>query len=484
MRFLFTIGLCCALPCPLLAQTASDDGPLDPIPTLKLDRKDPVDFTKEIMPILTDKCETCHSSSNKKGKYDLSTYEGLMKGGKRGAAIVPGKPDESLFFKLVSRKQRPAMPPRGKGDPLTAQELALVQLWITQGAKNSSSTVQAEKAAPKLGKLPLQVQPVMAVALSKDKSLVAAGRGGQIHLYETAKGGYLRAFVQPDLKDDKGVSLGQAHLDVVQAIQFSPDSKLLASSGFQEVLLWDPKTGGVVRKLTGFADRVVGLDFSPDGKWLATGGGTPTGDGEVKIFDVATGNLVAELKTPHSDTVFAVRFSPDGKRLATGGADKFVKLFEVPSGKLLRTFEGHAGHVLDVSWRHDGKILASASADQTVRTWNVEAGELAVTIVSHGRQITRAVVIGKEHHIATACGDALVRFCNMDNAQHYRAFGGNSDFLYALDVSGDGTLVAAGGQEGFVRLYNGTNAQVLHTLAPPAPTAPKPPPAPPTPAKK
>jgi WD40 repeat protein len=483
MRFPLSLFVFTAFFLPLSAQTPPAEVP-KPIPVLKLERKEPVDFEKEIEPILVNRCEVCHGGAIKKGGYDISTYEGLMKGGKKGVAVLPGKPDDSLLVKLSGHVQQPVMPPVGKDEPFTPQELALVKLWIAQGAKNSTGAAKPMKEGPKLGRLPERVLPVMAVALSRDKTMVAAGRGGQIHLYDAAKGGYLRAFVQPDLKDDKGMSLAMAHLDVVQALQFSPDGKLLASGGFQEVVLWDAKGGTIVKKLTGMADRVVALDYSPDGKWLAVGGGAPTGDGEVKVFDVATGSLVIELKTPHSDTVFGVRFSPDGKQLATCSADKFVKLFEMPSGKLLKTFEGHANHVLDIGWKHDGKKLASASADQTVRVWNVEAGELAITIAGHGKQITRAVVIGKEPHVATACGDAYVRFCNMDNAQHYRAFGGNADFLYALDVSPDGTLVAAGGQESVVRLYNGTNAQLLFTLAPPPSKPPAPPPAPAAPAKK
>ncbi len=63
-------------------------------------------------------------------------------------------------------------------------------------------------------------------------------------------------------------------------------------------------------RITGFAERVVALAFSPDGKLLATGGGAPTEDGEIKIFDVASGKLELDLKNGHSDTVFGVSFSP------------------------------------------------------------------------------------------------------------------------------------------------------------------------------
>ena len=73
------------------------------------------------------------------------------------------------------------------------------------------------------------------------------------------------------------------------------------------------------------------------------------------------GKVTSEIKNGHSDTVFGVCFSPDGTKLATCGADKFVKVFEIPSGKFIKAFEGHTHHVLDVGWKFDGKLLASAA---------------------------------------------------------------------------------------------------------------------------
>src|SRR5262249_15888308 len=144
-----------------------------------------------------------------------------------------------------------------------------------------------------------------------------------------------------------------AHLSIVESVAYSPDGKCLASGSFGEVALWDAATGKLERKLDGFADRVVALSFSADGKLLATGGGAPTESGEIKVFDPSTGKLVLDIKNGHSDTVFGVAFSPDGKKLATCSADKFVKVFEVASGKFLKSFEGHTHHVLDVGWKSD-----------------------------------------------------------------------------------------------------------------------------------
>src|SRR5258708_39258817 len=72
----------------------------------------------------------------------------------------------------------------------------------------------------------------------------------------------------------------------------------------------------------------------------------------------------------HSDAVFGLDFSADGKYLASSAADKFVKVLDLATGKVVKTFEGHAHHVLGVSWKHDGRTLASAAADNVIKVWD------------------------------------------------------------------------------------------------------------------
>jgi len=241
------------------------------------------------------------------------------------------------------------------------------------------------------------------------------------------------------------------------------------------VTIWDIQTGAVKQKIAGFADRVVALAFSPSGNLLATGGGAPTEDGEIKIFEVPAGKLVIDIKNGHSDTVFGVSFSPDEKMLATCGADKFVKVFEVPGGKFIKSFEGHTHHVLDVGWKADGKVLASAGADNVIKVWDYEKGEQLRTMTGHGKQITRLLFLGNTPQIVTCSGDQTVKYWNVDSGGATLNFAPSDDFLYAVGVSADGTVVAAGGEAGVVRLYNGQNGQPVKTLLPPDAVAAKPP---------
>lgn len=444
-----------------VASFAQGKGDLEPIAVVKLDRKDAVAYEKEIEPIFKNRCMVCHSGTEKQGKLDMGTYEALMKGGKRGVAVVPGKSQDSLLVKLCGRTQKPFMPPKDE-KPMTPEELALVKLWIDQGAKAPTGPSTVTKIV--VGLPPANVTPVRAVAISPDKSVVVAGRGNQLLIYEGAKGEFVKTLSEPGLKTSDNKPVNAAHLSLVESLVFSPDGKYLASGSFQEVSLWDVKTGKLEKKLTGFAHCVIALAFSADSKFLATGGGVPTADGEIKVFEVGSWKQIVDIKNGHSDTVFGVSFSPDGTKLATCGADKFIKVFDLPSGKFVKSFEGHTHHVMDVGWKNDGKSLASAGADNTIKIWNYETGEQTKTVQNaHAKQLTRLQFIGKLPQFATCGGDGLVKFWTADGGVA-KNFPAGNDFYYAVSVSPDGALVAAGGEEGIVRLYNGANGQLIRAL--------------------
>ena len=82
--------------------------------------------------LLTAKCQTCHNDQAKAGGLSLTNIENILKGGKRGPAIVSGNPAESLMFRLISGAQ-PAMP--FGGQPLDAAQIDTIRQWIDQGAE-------------------------------------------------------------------------------------------------------------------------------------------------------------------------------------------------------------------------------------------------------------------------------------------------------------------------------------------------------------
>ncbi len=97
---------------PLLALLLA--APPAPIPVVVPDRKEPVSYDGEVADILIAKCVGCHGAALAEGKLNLEEVSGMLKGGKHGPAIVPGKADESLLFRMASHAVEPVMPPAKK----------------------------------------------------------------------------------------------------------------------------------------------------------------------------------------------------------------------------------------------------------------------------------------------------------------------------------------------------------------------------------
>ena len=282
-----SLALIAVLPA-LCALRRRNRNPCTPIAVVKLERATPVLYDKDIEPILVNKCAVCHSDNIKEGKLDLGSYEALHQGRQARRGILPGKSANSLLVKLAADGEK-VHAAQGRGAADTGRTGP--HQTVDRPGRKAPAT-QRERPKVIVSGPPANVHPVLGVAVSPDKKQVAASRGNQIHIYDAASGKHLRSLLDPQLTTPDKKPIKAAHLSIVESLAYSPDGKTLASGAFQEVVLWDAETGAIRRRLTGFADRVVALDFSHDGKLLATGGGVPTADGEIKIFDVASGKLV------------------------------------------------------------------------------------------------------------------------------------------------------------------------------------------------
>ncbi|MCM8525284.1 MAG: DUF1549 domain-containing protein, partial [Lentisphaeraceae bacterium] len=135
------------------------------------------DFNKDIKPILESACIKCHSSSKDKGDLNLETLALSKKGGESGAAIVPGNPAKSLLLEKVKLPpdHDDIMPP--KGDPLTKQQIALLETWIKDGAKWPEGVVLKEvkedkKTPKKAVKIEASFKPAGHRILAADKGII------------------------------------------------------------------------------------------------------------------------------------------------------------------------------------------------------------------------------------------------------------------------------------------------------------------------
>ncbi|PIU45634.1 MAG: hypothetical protein COS95_02715 [Ignavibacteriales bacterium CG07_land_8_20_14_0_80_59_12] len=102
-----------------------------------LDYGPPVSFSKRVMPLLLDSCASCHNPRNRASGYDVTTYGGVMRGGKRGPAVISGSSKLSLLARAIAGRaiDFPRMPPEPAG-PISYDDLMALKRWIDQGARN------------------------------------------------------------------------------------------------------------------------------------------------------------------------------------------------------------------------------------------------------------------------------------------------------------------------------------------------------------
>lgn len=113
------------------ATAAPDLSKLPPAST-----KTGVTFATDIKPIFEKSCVKCHGAEKQKGKLRLDTLAATLKGSENGEILTKGDSKKGSLVVSVSRlDEDSAMPPDGKGDPLTKEQVGLIRAWIDQGAK-------------------------------------------------------------------------------------------------------------------------------------------------------------------------------------------------------------------------------------------------------------------------------------------------------------------------------------------------------------
>ncbi|MCI0536594.1 MAG: hypothetical protein L0Z50_15345, partial [Verrucomicrobiales bacterium] len=104
-----------------------------------------VDFDRDVRPLFEGSCFRCHGPERPRSRFSLVSQETALKGGENGVDILPGQSAKSPLIHYVAHLvEDMEMPPPGKGEPLTAQQIGLLRAWIDQGAKWSQQAVEVK----------------------------------------------------------------------------------------------------------------------------------------------------------------------------------------------------------------------------------------------------------------------------------------------------------------------------------------------------
>jgi WD40 repeat protein len=308
---------------------------------------------------------------------------------------------------------------------------------------------------------------VTSVAFSPDGQILASGSLDQtIVLWDVAT-------LQPI-----GLPL-YGHFGYVTSVAFSPDGQILASSSLDKtIILWDVETGEPIGEpLQGHTFGVQSVAFSPDGKILASG----SSDHTIMLWNVETGEPAGQPLRGHTFDVFSVAFSPDGRILASASADQTIRLWDVSTildtdfeteEPLSEVLTGATGNVESIAFSPDGQLLASGSWDNFITLWDVstafnpekETGGPIGQLLNEDYTYIYSVVFSADgKKLAAGSVDDLVILWDVPTirstgveteAPTGQSLNGHTDSVYSVAFSPDGKLLASGGADNTIILWD------------------------------
>jgi RNA polymerase sigma factor (sigma-70 family) len=293
--------------------------------------------------------------------------------------------------------------------------------------------------------------PVRAVAFSPDgKTAYGCSEDGRISAWDVATGK-----ARTNYKKFWGKScLG---------LKVSPDGQFLAVVGTADIQrqgdAQSKREGGAIAVYDASSGKEIWMDaaatpvraaaFSPDGRRVAA-----ADDGRIKLRDAATGKLTLMPERADHGGVTAVAFSPDGKTLATGGGDKFVRLWDVATGKELRVLPKHLGVVTAVSFSPDGRHLLTACGDCAVQLWDVESGKEVRQWVAATKGVHSAKFSPDGKLIATGANVGAVALWDVATGKELASYAGHTQVVNDVAFSPDGKTLATASADGTVKLWD------------------------------
>jgi WD40 repeat protein len=272
--------------------------------------------------------------------------------------------------------------------------------WLATGDNSGEVSIWDGHMGSKNRVLHYGASSISSVAFSPDgRSLAAAGSDGAV-VWDLATG-----TPRPTFGAGRGV----------WRVAFSPDGLTLAATGMDgAVHIWDEPSGRPRGALRGYSRTAAqAAAFSPDGKWLAT-----SDEDTAILWDWRRGMKIHVL--PSDMLVKTVAFSPDSRDIAIGGDDLTVRVYDVATVKLQRTFLGHTRPVNSVAYSPNGKFLASASSDGTTRVWDTRADD-AIPLSMNGTKLQWAAFSPNGNLVATVISeDPRITIWNAQNGQPFR----------------------------------------------------------------
>ena len=304
----------------------------------------------------------------------------------------------------------------------------------------------------------------------------------------------------------------EAHTGGARRAVFSPDGRMLATCGWDETAaVWNIADGSLRYRIEKQGLALSDVKFTPEGKLLITSTGSyhdwrkpgtikcwmaedgkfvrtlGSHDTEIKglLFDAGGWHIISygvngvkiwsrfNSKLHHAiaagTTVTAASVSPDGNTLYAGERSGRTMVYDLETGKIKRTLEGHEELVYDIQASADGSLFASSSKDGTVKLWRGER----MPILSREFQIaddpenTFCVAYSPDGSLLAVGGkDKTISLFDAKTRKVLRQLSGHTGMVFRVVFTKDGNSLLSGGSDGTVRLWDASTGEELAKWTP------------------
>jgi len=300
---------------------------------------------------------------------------------------------------------------------------------------------------------------INAAAFSPNGKTVALGNLlKEIKIWNVAKGKVVQSIV--------------GNTDSVLAVTFSPDGRSALVGTTKGIRLWDMGMGKMANDFEGTVpkDSVYSIAYSADGK-KALFETKDLGDisdppGKFHLLDLAKGVPIKTFPGHPDDPAICIAFSPTGRMALSGGSLNAIRLWDITTGKPMRTLEAHSEKystlMFNATFSLDGKRILSGSQD-TMRLWDVATGR-PVRTFKHKLAVECVAFAPNGKTALSGSQDHILRLWDITTGSLIQAFQGHSNAVIAVAFSKDGERTLSGSEDKTIMLWDLKKGKPIRTF--------------------
>ncbi|MBD1846298.1 WD40 repeat domain-containing protein [Cyanobacteria bacterium FACHB-63] len=202
---------------------------------------------------------------------------------------------------------------------------------------------------------------------------------------------------------------------------------------------------------------VWSVALSPDGQTVIGSGANQA----IKVWNIETGKVIKTL-SGHQDVVRWLMLTQNGNTLISGSGDRTIKIWNLQTNQVMQTLN-QGSPVWGLALSLDEKTLYSGGEDGALKLWQFPNGTLLGTIAAHQRQIFSVAISPNGKIVATASLDRTIKLWNAQTGALVRTITGHTDAVRAVVFSPDGKTLASASWDKTLKLWNWQSGALIRT---------------------